>query len=38
VREEKPADDAADDVACRKGDVDIEGLQFAKSSSFEEDD
>jgi hypothetical protein len=38
VREEKPADDAADDVACRKGDVDIEGLQFAKPSGFEKDD
>jgi hypothetical protein len=38
VREEKPADDSTDDVACRKGDVDIECLQFRKSSSFEKDD
>lgn len=38
VREEKPADDAADDIACGKGDVDIEGLQFGKPSGFEKDD
>lgn len=38
VREEKPADDAADDVACGKGDVDIEGLQLRKPSRFEKND
>jgi len=38
VREEEPADDAADDVACREGDVDVEGLGLAEAGGLEEDD
>lgn len=38
VREEEPADDAADDVAGGEGDVDVEGLDLAEAGGLEEDD
>jgi len=38
MREEKPADDATDDVASGEGDVDIKGLKLRKARRFEEDD
>lgn len=37
VREQKPADDTADDVARRKGYIDIKCLDFCEACSFEED-
>jgi len=38
VREEKPANDATDNVASGKGDVDIECLDFAETGGFKKDD
>ena len=37
MREQKPANDAADNVACRKGNIDVERLEFRKSRCFEKD-
>ena len=38
VREQKPADDATDNVTRGKGNVDVECLEFRKASCFEKDD
>ena len=38
MREQKPANDAADNVACRKRNIDVERLEFRKARSFEKDD
>jgi hypothetical protein len=38
VREQKPANDAADNVACGKGNVDVKRLEFRKARRFEKDD
>jgi hypothetical protein len=37
MREKKPADDTADNVACRKGDVDVKRLDLRKPCRFEKD-
>ena len=35
--EQEPTNDSADDITGRERDVDIEGLDFGKASSLEED-
>lgn len=37
MREKKPANDTADNVACRKGDVDVKRLDLRKPCCFEKD-
>jgi hypothetical protein len=37
VGENQPANDTADDIARRKRDVDIKGLEFRETCSLEED-
>lgn len=36
--EEEPTDDAADNVACGKGDVKVEGLDLREAGRLEEND
>ena len=36
--EEEPADDAANDIACRQRNVDVKGLELAEACPFQKDD
>lgn len=38
MREEQPANHTANDVACRKGNVEVKGLDCRPASRLEEDD
>lgn len=36
MREKEPTDNTTDDVACREGDVHVEGLKLGEACCFEE--